>query len=44
MILSKQIAPLKIETLSNGFKIYTKSRNNAPVVSVQLWVKTGSIH
>ncbi len=31
-------------TLDNGLQIYVNERQAAPVVSVQIWVETGSIH
>ncbi len=41
---TQSIGLVNVQTLFNGFKIYVKERPKAPVVSVQLWVKTGSIH
>ncbi len=31
-------------SLDNGLQIYVNERHNAPIVTVQAWVKTGSIH
>lgn len=35
---------VKTETLENGLRIFVYEKKDAPIVSVQAWVKTGSIH
>lgn len=35
---------VKTETLDNGLRIFIYEKKDAPIVSVQAWVKTGSIH
>ncbi|OGV32442.1 MAG: hypothetical protein A2020_01980 [Lentisphaerae bacterium GWF2_45_14] len=35
---------VKTETLDNGLRIFVYEKKDAPIVSVQAWVKTGSIH
>jgi zinc protease len=35
---------VKSEILSNGMQVYVLANSNTPTVSVQAWVKTGSIH
>ncbi len=37
-------AGVKSEILSNGLQVYILENNNTPTVSVQAWIKTGSIH
>src|SRR3954468_20561242 len=41
-----QLPPLDVvrHTLPNGLEIIVQEDHSAPVVSVQLWVETGSIH
>lgn len=41
-----QLPPLEVSrrTLPNGLEIMVQEDHSAPVVSVQLWVQTGSIH
>ncbi|MCB1203159.1 MAG: insulinase family protein [Verrucomicrobiae bacterium] len=34
----------RVETLSNGLEILVREDRSAPVVSLQAWVRTGSIH
>lgn len=38
------INSIAVATLDNGLQVYVNQRDHAPVVSVQAWVKTGSIH
>lgn len=35
---------VKASVLDNGLRIYVNEKNDVPTVSVQAWVKTGSIH
>lgn len=35
---------VKREILDNGLEIYAVEKNDAPLVTVQAWIKTGSIH
>ncbi len=37
-------AGVKSEILSNGLQVYILENSNTPTVSVQAWIKTGSIH
>ncbi len=37
-------APVRRTVLDNGLVVITKEDHRAPVVSVQVWVRTGSIH
>ena len=39
-----RIGEIKTATFDNGFRAFVKERNNPPTVTVQAWVKTGSIH
>src|SRR4051812_3409809 len=41
-----QLPPLRVEkeTLPNGLEVIVQEDHSAPVVSVQMWVRTGSIH
>lgn len=37
-------ADVKSEILANGMQVYSLENNDTPTVSVQAWLKTGSIH
>jgi len=38
------LGDIKSFTFDNGLSVYIRENNTAPVVNVQAWVKTGSIH
>eukprot|EP00831_Metopus_contortus_P008430 TRINITY_DN13235_c0_g1_i4.p2 TRINITY_DN13235_c0_g1~~TRINITY_DN13235_c0_g1_i4.p2 ORF type:complete len:140 (-),score=23.42 TRINITY_DN13235_c0_g1_i4:162-581(-) len=38
------IKNMRSMSLDNGLQIYVNERHRAPVVTVQAWIKTGSIH
>ncbi|OGV49995.1 MAG: hypothetical protein A2017_08540 [Lentisphaerae bacterium GWF2_44_16] len=39
-----RIGKIRSSTFDNGFRVYVREKRDAPLVSVQAWVKTGSIH
>lgn len=39
-----RIGKVRSTTFANGFRVYVREKRDAPLVSVQAWVKTGSIH
>ena len=42
--LLSQSGDTRLVTLNNGLTIIVREDHSAPVVSVQAWAKTGSIH
>ncbi len=40
----ENISDLYHSSLDNGLSVYIKEKFNVPIVTIQLWVKTGSIH
>ncbi len=43
-ILAREAARLQTDTLANGLQILLKPDASAPVISVQIWIHSGSIH
>lgn len=39
-----KIGEVKSEILDNGLRVYVRENHESPTVSLQVWVKTGSIH
>ncbi len=39
-----ELGPILSHTLENGLRIFAREDRHAPVVSLQVWVRTGSIH
>lgn len=40
----KRIGNIRSETFDNGLKVYFRENDDANIVSIQVWVKTGSVH
>lgn len=40
----KRIGNIRSETFENGLKVYFRENDDASIVSLQVWVKTGSVH
>ena len=44
LVPENYFAGVKSKVLSNGMQVYVLENSNTPTVSVQAWIKTGSIH